>query len=219
MQAVCRGCLPRCRTPPVRCQNCLRFQGQGGKTAKLSTPPPDDKWEALRRKLDAIGNLRMGDATDIKLKDGKVQLTPRNGVLHFEADGMEVFAGGADYDSDKDDLRFNGDVAMYRDGTIYRGESAIYNLTTRQIDASGMRSSYEPLFFKASGIRSTVSSELSQIHLDAPEFTTDDSTDPAYRITADKVELYPGDRVVFHKFRIKSGDSTLFYLPSLAAAQ
>jgi LPS-assembly protein len=182
----------------------------------LPTPPPDDKWEALRQKLDAIGNLRI-DATDIRLaKDGKITLQPRSGVLHFEADGMEVFAGSAEYISETEDLRFMGDVAMYRDGVIYRGESAVYNLSSRQIDASGMRSSYEPLFFKAAGIRSTANSEMSEVSLDAPEFTTDDSTDPAYRITADRVELYPNDRVVFHKFRIKAGDTTLFYLPKVS---
>lgn len=181
----------------------------------MPVPTPDDKWEALRQKLDAISNLRI-DATDLKLKDGKVQLVPRNGMLHFEADGMEVFAGGADYDSDRDDLHFTGDVAIYRDDAIYRGESATYNLTSRQIDASGMRSSYEPLFFKAGSIRSTANNELSEIRLDAPEFTTDDSTDPTYRITAERVELYPADRVVFHKLRIKAGDTTLFYLPKVS---
>lgn len=169
--------------------------------------------DELRDKLDAIGNLRI-DVTNFELtKEGNVIIKPPDGVLHFESDGMEVFAGKAEYLAATEQLRFSGDVAIYREGIIYRGEDATYSIGTRQLDASKMRSSMEPFFFRAGNISSSGSSEISVINLDSPEFTTDDSEDPSYRITADKVTLYPGDRVVFRKFKILAGDTPLFYLP------
>ncbi len=170
--------------------------------------------DALREKLDTIGNLRI-DVSNFQLtKEGNVVVKPPSGMLHFESDGMEVFAGRAEYIAATEQLRFSGDVAIYREGVIYRGENATYNLNSRQLDASGMRSSIEPLFFKAANVSSSGGgSDISVIKLDAPEFTTEDSEDPGYRITADKVSIYPGDRVVFHKFKILAGDSPLFYLP------
>jgi LPS-assembly protein len=180
-----------------------------------SIPRPPSQMDLLREKLDAIGNLRV-DLSNISItKEGGV-IKPANGLLHFESDGMEVFAGQADYISATEQLRFSGDVAIYRDGLIYRGDNAVYNISTKQLDATNMRSSVEPLFFKAANLRSTGGgSEISVIDLDSPEFTTEDSEDPSYRVTADSVSIYPNDRVVFRKFRVKAGDSTIFYLPGL----
>ncbi len=173
--------------------------------------------DALREKLDTIGNLRIDVSNFQMTKEGNVVIKPPSGMLHFESDGMEVFAGRAEYVAASEQLRFSGDVAIYREGVIYRGENATYTLNTRQLDASGMRSSIEPLFFKAANISSTGNgSDISVINLDSPEFTTEDSEDPGYRITADKVSIYPGDRVVFRKFKILAGDSPLFYLPYLS---
>ncbi|HWB02860.1 MAG TPA: hypothetical protein VG796_07525 [Verrucomicrobiales bacterium] len=181
-----------------------------------AVPPPPrqpSQLELLREKLDALGNLRI-DMTDFSItKEGGI-IKPRSGMLHFEADGMEVFAGRAEYIAATEQLRFSGDVAIYRDGIIFRGEEATYNTATKQIDATGMRTSVEPLFFKAASLRSTGGgSEISVIDLDSPEFTTEDSEDPSYRLTADHVSIYPGDRVVFRKVRVKAGESTIFYLP------
>src|SRR5688500_17482317 len=92
--------------------------------------------DALAEKLDAIGNLRI-ENMDIKFKGGVALLLPRDGMLHFESEGMEVFAGRAEYHSDIEQLRFTGDVAIYRDGVIYRGDNATYNVATRQLDAAG----------------------------------------------------------------------------------
>ena len=184
-----------------------------------SAPGQATQLDALRQKLDTIGNLRI-DVTNFQMsKEGNVIIKPPSGMLHFESDGMEVFAGRAEYIAASEQLRFTGDVAIYREGVIYRGEKATYNLNSRQLDASGMRSSIEPLFFKAANISSTGTgsgSGISVINLDSPEFTTEDSEDPGYRITADRVSIYPGDRVVFHKFKILAGDSPLFYLPYLS---
>ena len=192
----------------ILCLLAVLFTGRSaGQTTQL---------DALREKLDTIGNLRI-DVTNFQLtKEGNVVIRPPSGMLHFESDGMEVFAGRAEYIAATEQLRFTGDVAIYREGVIYRGDNASYNLNSRQLDASGMRSSIEPLFFKAGNISASGGSDISVINLDSPEFTTEDSENPGYRITADKVSIYPGDRVVFHKFKVLAGDSPLFYLPYLS---
>jgi len=171
--------------------------------------------DRVLEKLDSVSDLRI-ENSDISYKNGKAILKPRSGMLHFEADGMEVFAGSAEYTSDPGQLRFMGDVAIYREGVIYRGDNAAYNVDTRHLDASGMRTSIEPLFFKAARVNASGDRDLSVINLDVPEFTTHDSEDPGYRITADKVSLYPGDKVVFSKLKVFAGDTPVFYLPKLS---
>ena len=180
-----------------------------GTTTRLS------QLDQVLQKLDAISDLRI-ENSDISYKDGKALLRPRSGMLHFEADGMEVFAGSAEYLTDPGQLRFQGDVSIYREGMIYRGDNATYNVDTRHLDATGMRTSMEPLFFKAARINASGDRDNSVIQLDVPEFTTEDSEHPGYRITADKVSLYPGDRVEFSKFKVLAGNTPVFYLPHLS---
>ncbi len=179
-------------------------------------PREPSQLDLIREKLDTITNLRI-DLNDFSLtKEGGV-IKPRNGMLHFESDGMEVFAGRAEYLSATEQLRFLGGVSIFRDGVIYRGESALYSIASKQLDATNMRTSIEPLFFRSASLHSTGSgSEISAIELDSPEFTTEDSDNPTFRITSDHVSLYPEDRVVFDKFKVLAGDKPIFYLPSVS---
>ena len=81
-------------------------------------PAQTTQLDALREKLDTIGNLRI-DVTNFELtKEGNVIIKPPDGVLHFESDGMEVFAGRAEYLSATEQFKFTGVVAIYRDGII-----------------------------------------------------------------------------------------------------
>jgi lipopolysaccharide assembly outer membrane protein LptD (OstA) len=94
---------------------------------------------------------------------------------------MEVFCEKAEYIAAKEQMRFLDDVAIYKDGLIYRGNRATYNTQTEQLDASELRSSIEPLFFSA-GSLTTRTREISVIEVDNAEFTTDDSTDTSFHI-------------------------------------
>src|SRR6187431_294250 len=112
---------------PILCLLAALLPGRSaGQTTQL---------DALREKLDTIGNLRI-DVTNFQLtKEGNVIIRPPSGMLHFESDGMEVFAGRAEYIAATEQLRFTGDVAIYREGVIYRGDNASYNLNSRRLDA------------------------------------------------------------------------------------
>ena len=80
--------------------------------------------DALRAKLDTIGNLRI-DVTNFQMtKEGNVIIKPPSGMLHFESDGMEVFAGRAEYIAASEQLRFSGDTWGFNVGGIVGQRSA-----------------------------------------------------------------------------------------------
>ena len=168
--------------------------------------------QALREKLDVLGDMRIDSSQFNFTPDGNVVI---EGPVHIRSDEMEVFCARAEYVAEKEQLRFMDDVAIYKDGIIYRGNRAAYNTQTEQLDASELRSSIEPLFFKA-GSLTTRTREVSLIEVDDAEFTTDDSEDPSFHISADHVSIYPDDRVVFRRMKVYAGDTPIFYLPYLS---
>jgi lipopolysaccharide export system protein LptA len=170
------------------------------------------KLEAIKDKLDVLGDMRIDSSNFNFTPDGNVVIS---GPVHIRSDEMEVFCEKAEYIAAKEQMRFLDDVAIYKDGLIYRGNRATYNTQTEQLDASELRSSIEPLFFSA-GSLTTRTREISVIEVDNAEFTTDDSTDPSFHIESEHVSIYPDDRVVFRKLKIYAGDTPIFYLPYLS---
>jgi hypothetical protein len=170
------------------------------------------KLDALREKLDVLGDMRIDSSNISFTPEGNVVIS---GPVHIRSDEMEVFCSKAEYVADKNQMRFLDDVAIYKDGLIYRGNVASYNTESEQLDASELRSSIEPLFFKA-GSLTTRTSEISVIEVENAEFTTDDSEDPSFHLESDSVSIFPDDRVVFRKLKIFAGDTPILYLPYLS---
>ena len=154
-------------------------------------------FDDLKERLDSLGDPRIDMKGFSMSAEGNTII---KGPLHIRSDEMEVFANSAEYIQASEQLRFMGDVAIYRDGLIYRGEKATYNTNSGQLDATDMRSAVEPLFFKA-GSLSTSTSEISVIETTDAVFTTEDSQDPDFHLESEKVSIYPEERVVFHKVK------------------
>ena len=141
-----------------------------------------------------------------------------DGGIHLKSDAMEVFAEKAEYLIEEENLVITGDVSIYKDGMLYRGEKAIYSTKDSTLDASGMRSSLEPkapLWFRADRFESE-NKDVEEIDASGMFITTEDSEDPGFHLKAEKVKIYPDDRIVFKHLKVYVGDTPIFYLPYLS---
>jgi LPS-assembly protein len=137
------------------------------------------------------------------------------GNVRIKVQGSEIYADRAEFDTELEEIRVSSNVTIYREGLLYRGESATYSLRTSQLDVRQLKSGFEPLFFQASEFK-TKTEEVSVINANDATFTTDDSDDPDWFIKAKEVRIYPNDRVVFVSPKAYVGNTPVFWLPYLA---
>ncbi|MES2705955.1 MAG: LPS assembly protein LptD [Verrucomicrobiota bacterium] len=169
--------------------------------------------EVIFEKLAALGNPVFTAADTVLNPDGSGAVL--SGNFHIKSDTVEVFADKVELDSASSLLKFTGNVAIYKDGLIYRGDRATLNMDNKELDSAGMRTSAEPLFFKAKNL-DTRTGEIEMIEAEDAIFTTEDSQEPGFHLESDKVSIYPEDRVVFHHLKAYVGDTPVFYLPYLS---
>lgn len=180
----------------------------------LTTGGAFAQFDVLREKLESLGGVEFSaDRMDLLPQGAGATL---DGNFHIKSDTIEAFADKAEFDTETNLLKFTGTVAIYKDGMIYRGERATINTESHDLDATDMRSSSEPMFFKAGQLNSSNDGEISLIEAENATFTTEDSQDPGFHLESDKVSIYPEDRIVFHHLKAYVGDTPVFYLPYLS---
>lgn len=169
---------------------------------------------------DSLGFLeQLG--SDVKIDTDDTQYDAEKGAIvwsgnvHLELAGTEIFSNRAEFDTKLEEIRVTGNVSIYREGVLYRGERATYRVRTQEIDASEMRSAFEPVFFSTDQLDSDLS-EISVVNTEGTTFTTDDNPDPDWFIKAERIEIYPEDRVVFRNPKLYVGDVPVFWLPYLS---
>ena len=170
--------------------------------------------------LDSLGFLeQLG--SDVKIDTEDTQYDAEKGAIvwsgnvHLQLQGTEIFADRAEFDTKLEEIRVTGKVSIYREGVLYRGERATYRVRTQEIDAVEMRSAFEPVFFSTEQLDSDLS-EISVVNTMNTVFTTDDSSDPDWFIKAEKIEIYPEDRVVFHSPKLYVGKVPVLWLPYMS---
>jgi len=142
------------------------------------------------------------------------------GNVHIRYEGIEIFAGKAEYQSETGDIFTEGGVQIYREGTSYKGEAAIYNINTNKITANHLKSGNSPMFWESSSM-DTDMAEMDRVSMNDGEFTTHDSAHPNYRIKAKSIEIRdPADpqkgKVIFKNATIYAGKTPVLWLPYLA---
>lgn len=171
------------------------------------------QFDVLREKLESLGGLQI-DSSRMDVLPGGTGVS-LEGNFKLKSDTMEAYANKAEFISETNALKFSGDVSIYKDGLLYRGERAIYNTESGELDASEMRSSVEPLYFNAKQLR-TKSKDIKLIEAEDTTFTTEDAEDPGFYLDAEKVTIYPEERIVFRHVKAYAGDLPVFYLPYLS---
>ncbi|MEP6938037.1 MAG: LPS assembly protein LptD [Chthoniobacterales bacterium] len=163
-------------------------------------------------------------AEESKLTDQPVEINSSGGTNYengiatarddvaIHAGDTDIYADSARYDTHSHDVFVEGHVRIYRDVTFYIGDKAVYNLDTKQIRATNMRTDRDPYLVSGEDVTSDAEG---QYIVRNGTFTTHDSSDPDFRLRAHKVRIYEKDRIVFQNVTLYIGKVPVFWWPYL----
>jgi LPS-assembly protein len=137
--------------------------------------------------------------------------TARDNVAIHVADA-DIYSDYARYDSATHEVLAEGHVRIYRGLNIYLTDRAVYNIETKQIQASETRTESIPYFISGTSV-----SEISDngYRIENGSFTTDDSPSPDFHLRARTIRVYEKDRVIFQNVTLYVGKVPIFWWPYL----
>jgi len=106
-----------------------------------------------------------------------------------------------------------GNVRIYTSDRIYRGDTMIYNMTTKAVQSADFRLSHYPSFVAGEEVTSP---ELNHYRIHNGFFSTDNRLYPAFRLHAETIEVYPDEQIVLKNCIIYIGDIPVFWVPIYA---
>jgi LPS-assembly protein len=159
------------------------------------------------------GPIRFNIHTSRVEIDGGVKVVGKDGS---GIQGMEIFADRAEVDGKAKRVILTGNVAIYYGDVLQRGDRAVYDDHTKELELDGLRASIDPVLLEA-GKFSTgmIGGRRVFVGQDAG-VTTHDVEEPNYWLRADETRVYPGEKVTFRNLRVYAGDTPVFWLPYLS---
>ncbi len=138
----------------------------------------------------------------------------------FYADGnvvirygdASIFCDSAQYNPDTHDVLLMGNIRIYRDGRLFTGARAIYNVETKKLTAADFAADAFPFNVEANTLTS-IGPNAYEVH-DAI-FTTSDNSKTDYHVAARGARIYAGDRIVLRDVTLYIGQTPVFWLPYL----
>jgi LPS-assembly protein len=131
-----------------------------------------------------------------------------NVAIHFG--DTDIYCDFARYDTAKRNVFLKGNVRIYRGVTLYIGESALYNLDTKAIQATNMRTENYPYLLSGQTVTSQSDGEYV---IKNGSFTTDDSSQPDFYMNAQSMRIYENDRAILKNVTFYIGKVPVFWLP------
>ena len=135
--------------------------------------------------------------------------TARDNVAIHIGD-TDIYGDFAQYNSRTHEVSVEGHVRIYRDVHIYVAERGVYNIDTKQIRTSNVRTDYHPYFLSGENVTET---SANVYRVEDSNFTTDDSPRPDFHLHARTVRVYEGDHVVFQNVTFYVGKVPIFWWP------
>lgn len=124
----------------------------------------------------------------------------------------DIYGDFAQYNSRTHEVLVRGHVRIYRDVSLYVAEEGVYNIDTKQIRTSNVRTEYHPYFLSGQDVNETSSTVY---RIQGATFTTDDSPRPDFHLRARTVRVYENDHVVFQNVTFYIGKVPVFWWPYL----
>ena len=139
-----------------------------------------------------------------------------NGLQVYTDTGIQLFSDRALLDTKKKVIHLTGNVNIYQNSVLHRGEKASYNYDTEELDTSGLRSSLDPILLDSDTFTArTVNGKRVFIAKNAG-ITTHDRKNPDFWLRANEINVYPDEKVIFRDLKLYAGDTPIFWLPYLA---
>ena len=124
----------------------------------------------------------------------------------------DIYSDYAQYNPATHDVKLRGHVRIYRDVSLYIAESGVYNTETKKLRAITGRTESDPYFLTGANVTS-ISDDGYLIH--DGTFTTHDSPKADFRLHAQKIRVYEGDRVILMNVTAYVGKVPVFWWPYL----
>ena len=135
--------------------------------------------------------------------------TARDNVAIHIGD-TDIYGDFAQYNSQTHEVLVRGHVRIYRDVSLYIADEGAYNIDTKQIRTSAVRTEYHPYFLSSQNVNQT---STNVYHIENANFTTDDSPRPDFHLHARTVRVYENDHVVFQNVTFYIGKVPVFWWP------
>ena len=161
-------------------------------------------------------------AQNRELKDQPIEITATGGTTYdngiatandnvaIHVNNTDIYGDHATYNSTTKVVHVEGNVRIYRGLEFYVGERGSYNTETKVINADELRTVNAP-YLLAGERMSTISDDGKLI--EKGTFTTHDSSNPDFRLRAQRVRVYEGDRVIMRDVVFYVGKIPIFYWP------
>jgi LPS-assembly protein len=137
--------------------------------------------------------------------------TARDNVAIHIGD-TDIYGDFAQYNSQTHEVLVKGNVRIYRDASLYIANEGIYNIDTKQIRTSNVRTEYNPYFLGGQNVNER---SANVYHVEDATFTTADSPRPDFHLHARTVRVYENDHVVFQNVTFYIGRVPVFWWPYL----
>ena len=124
----------------------------------------------------------------------------------------DIYADYAEYDPEAQIVKVEGNVRIYRATSLYVGDRATYNVQTKEIKASQMRTRHDEYFVSGNDIESIGPGAF---RVTNGTLTTHDAARPDFELRAHSVRVYEKDRVVFRDVTFYIGKVPVFWWPYL----
>src|SRR5438552_14899576 len=137
--------------------------------------------------------------------------TARDNVAIHVGD-TDIYADYAQYNSRTHEVLAVGHVRIYRDVNLYISDRGIYNIDTKKIRATNMRTKSDPYFVSGENV-----SEISEngYLVQNGTFTTHDAPTADFHLQAQTIRIYEKDRVIFRNVTFYVGKVPIFWWPYL----
>jgi LPS-assembly protein len=135
--------------------------------------------------------------------------TARDNVAIHIGD-TDIYGDFAQYNSRTHEVTVEGHVRIYRDVNMYVADRGVYNIDTKQIRTSNVRTEYHPYFLSGQNVNEP---SASVYRVEDANFTTDDSPSPDFHLHARTVRVYENDHVVFQNVTFYIGKVPVFWWP------
>ena len=136
--------------------------------------------------------------------------TGTNGVI-IKYGGAVLVADQVAINQKTGEALADGHVRIQRDDQVWVGEHIRYNFMTRMMQAEEFRSGKPPVFASGEGLSGDLTGRT--YHATNAVITTDDISEPAIKIRAQRIKMVPGKYIeAYHALLVLDG-VPVFYLP------
>jgi LPS-assembly protein len=139
---------------------------------------------------------------------GDIATADDNVVVKYKED--TIFADHVIYDRSTKVVIANGNVRIFSESRVYRGDSITYNLETKAMESSAFLGEEYPKLLSA---KQVTTPGINHYRLTNASLTTSNRETPSFHMQASTVEYRPNDEVVLKNVLLYVGDVPVFYFP------